>query len=485
LKTSSTKVTALIVLLSVIIGAGAAWFLMRSLGTSSVPAEADTGGRKVLYYKSTMMLGEISQTSRKDSMGMEMVPVYEGEEDSTAIKIDPVTMQNMGIRTASVTQGPVHRSIRTVGKIEFDETAVSEVTTRVPGWIEKLYVDSTGKLVHKGEPLFEFYSPDLYLTEREYLLAFVQGEAAAAPVLNKLYHLGLSPGQIENLRKTRQVPHTLRIDSPRDGVVVEKNALQGTMTEPGKTLYRIGDIGKVWVLADIYEQDLPFLQVGQEAVVKLSYMPDRSFRGKVTYIYPTVEEKTRTARGRMEFPNPGFFLKPGMFATVEIHALLVSEAVLVPDMAVLRSGEKNTVFVALEGGKFEPREITLGAKSRWIRRSSGPTTFPFLRWPTPFSAATARREAARLSWPKRNSTSACADTCRALKTSEKWPSASGRMVCQSCSGRSPTCSSVPTCGAALLNATARGRRSAASLSSAMGPTPSASSTMSRSASTRR
>jgi Cu(I)/Ag(I) efflux system membrane fusion protein len=361
-KTSFAKRTALIVLLLVITGAGA-WLLMRSLGTSSAPAQAETGGRKILYYKSTMMLGEISQTSRKDSMGMDMVPVFEGEEDSTAIKIDPVTAQNMGIRTAPVTQGPVHRTIRTVGKIEFDETAVSEVTTRVPGWIEKLYVDSTGKVVHKGEPLFEFYSPDLYLTEREYLLALVQGDAAAAPVLNKLYHLGLSVQQIENLRKTKEVPHTLRIDSPRDGVVVEKNALQGTMTEPGKTLYRIGDIGKVWVLADIYEQDLPFIQVGQEAVVKLSYMPDRAFRGKVTYIYPTVEEKTRTARARMEFPNPGFFLKPGMFATVEIHALLVSEAVLVPDMAVLRSGEKNTVFVALEGGKFEPREITLGARS--------------------------------------------------------------------------------------------------------------------------
>lgn len=362
MRSSFSKWLALIVLLTVIIGAGA-WLLMRSTETGSAPTEAERGGRKILFYKSTMMLGEISQTPRKDSMGMDMVPVYEGEEDNVAIKIDPVTMQNMGVRTASVTQGPVHRTIRTVGKIDFDETAVSEVTTRVPGWIEKLYVDSTGKLIHKDEPLFEFYSPDLYLTQREYLLALAQGDAAAAPVLNKLYHLGLSVGQIENLRKTHQVPHTLQIVSPRDGVVVEKNALQGTMTEPGKTLYRIGDIGKVWVLAEIYEQDLPFLQVGQEAVVKLSYMADRSFRGKVTYIYPTVEEKTRTARVRMEFPNPGFFLKPGMFVTVEIDALLVSEAVLVPDMAVLRSGEKNTVFVALDGGKFEPREITLGARS--------------------------------------------------------------------------------------------------------------------------
>jgi Cu(I)/Ag(I) efflux system membrane fusion protein len=360
MKTLFTKWILVIVLLILVTGGGA-WLVIRRTGTATGPPPLEAGERKILYYRSTMMLGEISQTPRKDSMGMEMVPVYEGEED-TAIKIDPVTTQNMGIRTAEVIRGPVQRGIRTVGRIDFDETAVSEVTTRVPGWIEKLYVDSTGKLVHKGEPLFEFYSPDLYLTEREYLLALVQGEASAAPVLNKLYHLGLSVQQIENLRKTKEVPHSLRIDSPRDGVVVEKNALQGTMTEPGKTLYRIGDIGKVWVLADIYEQDLPFLKVGQEAAVKLSYMPDRSFRGKVTYIYPTVDEKTRTARVRMEFPNPGFFLKPGMFVTVEIDARLAPDAVLVPDMAVLRSGERNTVFVALEGGKFEPRQVTLGAR---------------------------------------------------------------------------------------------------------------------------
>ncbi|HET7238119.1 MAG TPA: efflux RND transporter periplasmic adaptor subunit [Terrimicrobiaceae bacterium] len=361
MKRSLAKWTVLIALLILIAGGGT-WLMMRLIGTGDETAQRGTGERKVLYYRSTMMLGEISQTLRKDSMGMEMVPVYEGEED-TAIKIDPVTTQNMGVRTAEVIRGPVHRSIRTVGRIEFNETAVSEVTTRVPGWIEKLYVDSTGKLVHKGEPLFEFYSPDLYLTEREYLLALVQGEASAAPVLNKLYHLGLSVQQIENLRKTREVPHTLRIDSPRDGVVIEKNALQGTMTEPGKMLYRIGDIGTLWVLADIYEQDLPFLKLGQEAAVKLSYMPDRTFRGKLTYIYPTVDEKTRTARVRMEFPNPGFFLKPGMFVTVDIDAQLAPEAVLVPDMAVLRSGEKNTVFVALEGGKFEPRKVALGARS--------------------------------------------------------------------------------------------------------------------------
>ncbi|HEY5779700.1 MAG TPA: efflux RND transporter periplasmic adaptor subunit [Terrimicrobiaceae bacterium] len=362
MKNSIIKRTILAVLILVATGLGV-WMLVRSLATSSAPAQAEAGGRKILYYKSTMMLGEISQTPRKDSMGMDMVPAYEGEQDSTAIKIDPVTTQNMGLRTAEVTRGPVHRVIRTVGSIDFDETAVSEVTTRVEGWIEKLYVDSTGKLVHKGEPLFEFYSADLYLGEREYILALEQGEAVAAPVLNKLYHLGLPLSEIENLRKTKQAQHTLRITSPRDGVVIEKNALQGTMTTPGKTLYRIGDIGTVWALADIYEQDLPFIKIGQETVVKLSYLPDRSFRGKVTYIYPTVNEQTRTARVRMEFPNPGFFLKPGMFATVEVHSVLTPDAVLVPDMAVLRSGDENTVFVALAEGRFEPRKVTLGSRS--------------------------------------------------------------------------------------------------------------------------
>lgn len=362
MKTPYFKWLALVVALVFIVGIGG-WLLLRSLEAPRESSQSEATGRKILYYKSTMMVGEISQTPRKDSMGAEMVPVYEGETDSAQIKIDPATTQNMGIRTAQIEKGPVHRVIRTVGKIDFDETAVSEVTTRVEGWIEQLYVNSTGKLVHKGEPLFEFYSAELYLGEKEYLLALADGKQAGQYALNKLYHIGLSADQIENLQKTQQVPHTLRINSPRDGVVIEKNALQGTMTEPGKVLYRIGDLGTVWALADIYEQDLPFIQVGQEALVKLSYMPDRSFRGRVTYIYPTVDEKTRTARIRMEFPNPGFFLKPGMFATVEIHAVLANDAVLVPDMAVLRSGDKNTVFIVLDGGRFDPRQITLGARS--------------------------------------------------------------------------------------------------------------------------
>lgn len=332
----------------------------------STASAKNVAGRKAKYYKSTMLLGEISQTARKDSMGMDMVPVYEDEGESTTITVDPTTVQKMGVRTAVVTKGPLRRIIRTVGAIDYNETALADVTTKFRGWIENLYVDSTGKQVKKGEPLFDIYSPDLYSAQNEYVLALNQQGGAPglrASSRQKLRLFDISEDQIAELEKNRQPQRTLRVDAPIDGIVVEKMAVRGQMVEAGMKLYRLADLGIVWVQSQIYEQDLALLQVGQEAEVSLSYLPDRKFSGRVTYIYPTVDEKTRTARVRMEFHNPGFFLKPGMFATVELRAELKPDALLVPDSAVLRSGEKNTVFVALDGGHFEPRELKLGPRA--------------------------------------------------------------------------------------------------------------------------
>ena len=332
--------------------------------TASAGKDRQESGRKVKYYKSTMLLGEISQTPRKDSMGMDMVPVYEAEEETQTITVDPATVQKMGVRTAVVTKGPLRRVIRTVGTIDYNETALADVTTKFRGWIEKLYVDSTGKQVRKGEPLFDIYSPDLYNAQSEYVLALNQGGTGGlkASARQKLKLFDVSEDQIAQLEKTRQPQRALRVDAPIDGIVVEKNAVQGQMVEAGMRLYRLADLGIVWVQSQIYEQDLSLLKLGQEAEVILSYLPDRKFRGRITYIYPTVDEKTRTARVRMEFHNPGLFLKPGMFATVELHAELEPDALLIADTAVLRSGDKNTVFVALENGKFEPRIVTLGPR---------------------------------------------------------------------------------------------------------------------------
>ena len=337
-------------------------------GSSATPS----GERKIKYYKSTMTPGEVRPTPGKDTMGMEMVPVYEDEATAAAsqtIAIDPVTTQNMGIRTAVVTRGPLRRTIRTVGAIDYNETALEDVTTKFKGWIEKLYVDATGQQVHRGDPLFEIYSPELYSAQREYLLAIEDGTNAAdgaslkTSALTKLRFLDISAGQIAEMERTGQPTKTLRILAPMDGVVVEKMVVQGQMVDPGMKLYRLADLGLVWVQAQIYEQDLAYLKLGQEATVTLSYLPDREFRGRVTYIYPNVDEKTRTARVRMEFHNPGYFLKPGMFATVQVSSELEASVLLAPDMAILRSGEKNTVFVALEEGKFEPRTIVLGPQA--------------------------------------------------------------------------------------------------------------------------
>ena len=331
----------------------------------SSPTGKEGADRKIKYYKSTMLLGEISQTARKDSMGMDMVPVYEGEEESKTITVDAATVQKMGVRTALVTKGPLRRIIRTVGSIDYNETALADVTTKFRGWIESLYVDSTGKQVHKGEPLFDIYSPDLYSAQNEYLLGLNQGGAAGlkASARQKLRLFDISEDQIAELEKSRQPLRALRVDAPIDGIVVEKMAVRGQMVEAGMKLYRLADLSIVWVQSQIYEQDLALLKLGQEASVSLSYLPDRKFRGRVTYIYPTVDEKTRTARVRMEFHNPGLFLKPGMFATVELQAELKPDALLVPDSAVLRSGENNTVFVAIDEGHFEPRDVQLGARA--------------------------------------------------------------------------------------------------------------------------
>lgn len=279
-----------------------------------------------------------------------------------SIVVDAHTTQAMGVRTAVVEKGPLVKDVRALGRIDFNETTVSDVNVREAGWIEKLAVDSVGQLVHRGQTLFDFFSPELLVAQKEYLLAAERGADYAAQTIVKLRNVGISESQIAELQRTRQARQVVHVEAPRDGFVVEKNAIAGQMVEKGAKLYRIADLATVWVLADVYESDLPFLKVGQPATVRLSYLPDRVFNGRVTYVYPTVDEKTRAARVRMEFYNPGYFLKPGMYATVDIHAQLQAEAVLVPAMAVLRSGERNTVFVDLGEGRFEPRAISLGAR---------------------------------------------------------------------------------------------------------------------------
>lgn len=338
----------------------------------NVAGATETSARKIKFYKSTMKVGEISPTPAKDSMGMDMVPVYEDAGDAanpSAITTDSATRQNMNLRTTQIMRGPLRKTVRTVGTIDYNETALAEVTTKFKGWIEKLNVDATGELVHRGQPLFEIYSPELYTAQAEYLLALEQNSTNDSGAVqlresaaNKLRFFDISEAQIAELEKRGAPGKTLQIVAPIDGFVIEKDAVQGQMVDAGMKLYRLADLGIVWVFAQIYEQDLPYIQLGQEAMVKTASMPDREFRGRVTYVYPSVDEKTRTARVRLEFENPGYFLKPGMFVSVQIASELDPSALLVPDSAVLRSGQKNTVFVALDDGKFDARTVVLGSE---------------------------------------------------------------------------------------------------------------------------
>jgi hypothetical protein len=308
--------------------------------------------------------------------GMKLTPIHQSSvsdtnaADSSAIAVDAATRQNMNLRTALIQSGPLRKTIRTVGAIDYNETALADVSTRFKGWIEKLDVDATGQLVHRGEPLFEVASPDLYQPQLDFLLAvtnkfknFPSVRALYTNAVRNLKLIGFQDNQIAEIENNRHVLKSFTVAAPTSGFVIEKDAVAGQMVDAGIRLYRIADLGIVWVMAQIYEQDLPFVQLGQEAVVKVASMPDREFRGRVTFVYPTVDEKTRTAKVRLEFENPGYYLKPGMFVSAEIQAELDPSAVLVPDEAVLRSGARNTVFVALDGGKFEARNVTLGVEA--------------------------------------------------------------------------------------------------------------------------
>lgn len=336
----------------------------------STQTSAAAGERKVKYYKSTMTPGETSQSPGKDSMGMDMVPVYEeaSASDNATITIDPVTIQTMGVRVGEVTEGPLKRSIRTVGVVDFNETALTDVTAKFKGWIEKLFVDATGRVVKKGEPLFATYSPDVYNSELEFASLTRSGNTALAKTtLERLSLLGVATSELEKLKTEAQPSRTITLFSPADGVVIEKTAVEGMMFEPGMNLYRLADLSIVWLKAQIYEQDMPFVQLGQEAVAGIDSFPGQKFFGRVTYVYPTLDPKTRTAQVRMEFHNPGLLLKPGMFAKVELEAQISPSVTLVPESAVLRSGDRATVFVALDGGKFDPREVILGQRDSSAR----------------------------------------------------------------------------------------------------------------------
>ena len=300
-----------------------------------------------------------------------------GIEGHGVVQIDPEQRRLIGVVTTEVARRPLARVVRTVGRVTVDESRLSHVHTKIDGWIEQLHADETGRIVREGDPLLTIYSPGLVSTQEEYLLALrsrdrlsespfeevrESGESLVRTTRARLRLWDISEEVIARLEETGEVLKALTLHAPATGYVLEKgNAVEGMRVTPGMNLYTLADLSRVWVEADVYEFEAPLVKVGQEATLTLAAHPGRVFQGRVSYVYPTVAARTRTLKARLEFDNPGLALKPDMYADVEIRVPTADELVI-PQEAVLDSGTRKVVFGEAEGGRFVPREVTVGPR---------------------------------------------------------------------------------------------------------------------------
>ena len=380
---SANRFLAVTVMAVLAAGAAGYWFGNRSAGHAPAPATADAapaepGGKKILYYRNPMGLPDTSPTPKKDSMGMDYLPVYEGEDEGGGgIKIAPERVQNLGVRVAKVERRVLDSVVRASGRIEVDERRLATVTAKFEGYIEKLHVNATGQLVRQGEPLFDAYSPDLLAAQREYEVA-VQGLAQlkdadaqaragmqrlADSALARLRLWDVTDEEVARLAASGEPRRTLSFRAPASGVVLERKAVQGMRFMPGEPLFQIADLSAVWLIADVAEQDIGRIRLGTQARVRLEAYPGQVFGGRVTFVYPTLRAETRSAQVRIELPNPGGRLKPAMFAQVELPVGAAAGAQLVvPNSALIDSGTRRVVIVDLGAGRFEPREVKTGSR---------------------------------------------------------------------------------------------------------------------------
>jgi RND family efflux transporter MFP subunit len=349
-------------------------------GAPAPGAPAAKKERKIKYWVAPMDPSYIRDKPGKSPMGMDLVPVYEeaGEEEAAgAIVISPATVQNMGVRTAKVEKKALSRVTVAVGLVTYDERNLATMTTRVNGWVERLYINATGDPVRKGQTLLSIYSPELVSAQEEYLLALknyrsmkkspVPEMAAGAKRLldasrRRLDYFDVTPRQIETLKRTGQVKKHLVLMSPANGIVTKRMVTKGMYVQMNMPLLEVADLSTVWVDAQIYQYELPWIKVGQPVTMTLEYLPGESFPGTIDYIYPYLKGATRTAKIRLKFANPKLRLKPEMFAQVKIESPVSKEAVVVPSEAVFDTGLKQHVFLALGKGRFLPREVKLGVE---------------------------------------------------------------------------------------------------------------------------
>ena len=329
----------------------------------------ETGEKKIKHWVAPMDPTYISDKPGKSPMGMDLVPVYEYDDvtdeqvSGNTISIDPVVVQNMGVRVTDVEHGPIFKHVRTIGEVIVAEDEVSVVNLRFSGWIEKIFVDETGQQVKKGQSLFSVYSPELVTAQEEYLLAAQMDgpdSRLARSSARRLELWGIGKGYLKRILKNGKASRNITISAPRPGYVLHKNVVQGARVNAGTDLYRIGDLDRIWVNAEVYEHDAAWIAVGQKATMELSFQQGETREGFVSYVYPTLNNKTRTLTVRLEFENAGLNLKPGMLATVRIETRRKDHSTSVPSEAIIHSGERRLVFVVKGYGKYEAKEIVMG-----------------------------------------------------------------------------------------------------------------------------
>ncbi len=357
-----------------------------SMGMDYVAVYAETDKpkkRKILFYRSPMNPSVTSPTPAKDSMGMDYVAVYaEGDRDTSepagTVKIDGVIVQNIGVRTQKAVLTTLSHTVRAVGRVTYDEEKMVHLHPKTEGWIEKMHVDKTGQWVKKNSDLLSIYSPQLVASQQEYILALNNLKALKnSPIeeirrgaeelvissRERLKLLDVPSHQLRDLERGHAIKKGLHIHTPADGIVMKIGAREGQFVTPKTEIYMIADLRKVWVVADIYEYELPWVKEGDSVEMQLSGVPGKLFKGHLSFIYPYAEAKTRTIKVRMVFDNPDLLLKPDMFADVTIYAGKQVDTVVIPSEAVIRSGSRNQVFIVRSPGKFEPRLVRLGLSS--------------------------------------------------------------------------------------------------------------------------
>lgn len=378
-KISMQFIIGAIAILSV--GAAGYWLGTRSspatvTATSATTAKAEP---KILYYRNAMGLPDISPVPKKDSMGMDYVPVFEGGEDAgdgKQVTMSVEKVQKLGVRSEAATVRALDKTIRAVGRIEVNERRTYTIAPKFEGWVERLDVNTSGQLVSKGQPLFDVYSPELISALREYALAR-QGELSlkdagegaknsmsqlAAASFTRLKNWGIGDEQIREFENNKD-KRSVTFYAPVSGIVLEKKAVQGMRFMPGEVLFQVADLSTVWVVAEVAEQDIGSVKVGSVAHVNMAAYPEKHFEGRIDFVYPTLNPATRTVQIRLEMANPQGLLKPAMFAQVEVPVTGKGKVTTVPTSAVIDSGTRQIVLVQLAEGRFEPREVKLGNRS--------------------------------------------------------------------------------------------------------------------------